>query len=48
MILSGGFLLDFFNLIDPLYTPETEGGIAGVTRPRNLEQFYIIRRKTLA
>jgi len=24
-----------------------EGGIAGVTHPHNLEQFYITRRKTL-
>jgi len=37
-----------FNKIDTPYTPETEGGIAGVTRPHNLEQFYITRRKTLA
>ena len=27
---------------------KTEGGIAGVTLPQNLEQFYIIRCKTLA
>ncbi len=48
MVLSGGFLLDFFNLIDTPYTPEKEGGIAGETPSHNLEQFYIIRHKTLA
>jgi len=37
-----------FNLIDTPYTPETEGGNAGVTPTHNLEQFYISRRKTLA
>ncbi len=37
-----------FNKIDTPYTPETEGGIADITHPHNLEQFYITRRKTLA
>jgi len=27
-----------FNKIDTPYTPETEGGIAGITHPHNLEQ----------
>ena len=38
----------FFNKIDTPYTPEKEGGIADITPSHNPEQFYIIRRKTLA
>jgi hypothetical protein len=41
-------LTEIFNKIDTPHTPKTEGGIAGVIRPHNLEQFYISRRKTLA
>jgi len=37
-----------FNKIDTPYTPERRGAVVGVTRRHNLEQFYIIRRKTLA
>ncbi len=35
-------------MIDTPYTPETEGSIADITHPHNLEQFYITRHKTLA
>jgi len=41
-------LTAIFNQIDTPYTPKTEGGIGGITRPHNLEQFYISRCKTLA